>query len=78
VLGIGREVAVSSPYTHLGRPIELEISDKGLNNRFMRLTISAYVYDHRYEQAMQSDILRRAKRELLARGVLRPPDKFEN
>jgi hypothetical protein len=30
----------------------------------MRLTIKAYAYDHRYEPAMQTDILRRAKREL--------------
>ena len=74
LLRIGREVAVSCPYTRLGRPIEVELNDKGLNSRFMRLTIAAYVYDHRYEPAMHTDLLRRAHRELLACGVLGRPE----
>jgi hypothetical protein len=37
----------------------------------MRLSIRAHVYDHRFENAMQTDMLRRAKREFLACGVLR-------
>ena len=36
----------------------------------MRLTIGAYVYDHRYEPAMQTDLIRRAQRELIACGIL--------
>jgi small-conductance mechanosensitive channel len=72
-LRIGREVAVSCPYTHLGRPIDLELTDKGPSSRFMGLRVSAFVYDHRFEPAMQTDLLRRAKREFLACGVLRPP-----
>ena len=70
LLRIGREVAVSCPYTRLGRPIEIELNDKGRDSRFMRLTITAYVYDHRYEPAMHTDLLRRAQREFLACGVL--------
>jgi small-conductance mechanosensitive channel len=71
VLRLGREVAVSCPYTRLGRPILLELNDKGTNSRVMRLTVNAYVYDHRFEPAMHTDVLRRAQRELLARGILR-------
>jgi small-conductance mechanosensitive channel len=70
LLRIGREVAVACPFTRLGRPIEVELTDKGVNSRVMRLTITAYVYDHRYEPEMQTDILRRTQRELLKCGVL--------
>jgi small-conductance mechanosensitive channel len=71
VVRIGREVAVSCPYTRLGRRMEIELHDKGINSRVMLLTITAYVYDHRYEREMHTDILRRAQRELLACGILR-------
>lgn len=74
VIKIGHEVAVSSPYTHLGRRIEVNIDDKGPGGRSMRLSIRAHVYDHRFENAMQTDLMRRAKREFLARGVLKPSD----
>ncbi len=75
LIRIGREVAVSCPFTRLGRPIELELTDKGRDSRVMRLTITAYVYDHRYQPAMQTDILRRAHREFLASGVFWRPGK---
>jgi hypothetical protein len=75
LLRIGREVAVSCPFTRLGRPIELELTDKGRDSRVMLLTITAYVYDHRYQPAMQTDILRRAHREFLASGVFWRPEK---
>ena len=75
LIRIGREVAVSCPFTRLGRPIELELTDKGRDSRVMRLTITAYVYDHRYQPAMQTDILRRAHREFLASGVFWRPEK---
>jgi small-conductance mechanosensitive channel len=71
VLRIGREVAVSCPFTRLGRRIEIEMRDKGVDSRVMRLTITAYVYDHRYEPEMHTEILRRAQRELIACGILR-------
>lgn len=74
LLRIGREVAVSCPYTHLGRQIEVELDDKGPGGRFMRLSIRAHVYDHRFENAMQTDMMRRAKREFLACGILKPAE----
>jgi MscS family membrane protein len=60
-----REIAVCCPYTHLGRPIETELTEDPKRAREMRVAISAYVYDHRFAAAMKSDLLRRARREFL-------------
>jgi hypothetical protein len=38
------------------------------------LTIQAYVYDHRFESAMKTDLLRRARHELLAHGIVKAPE----
>jgi small-conductance mechanosensitive channel len=73
-LRIGREIAVSCPYTHLGRPISVDLEDKGAGHGFVTLSIQAYVYEHRYEPAMRTDILRRAWRELTAHHILHHAD----
>jgi MscS family membrane protein len=76
VLRIGREIAVSCPYTHLGRPIAVDLEDRGVGHQFMKLSIEAYVYEHRYELSMQTDILRRAHMELttqIENAILRVP-----
>jgi hypothetical protein len=64
VLRIGREVAICCPYTRLGRPVLVDLEDNDMRHVVMKLSIEAYVYDHRYEPAMRTDILRRAHREL--------------
>jgi hypothetical protein len=71
VLRIGREVAVSCPFTHLGRRMIVTLQDSFTETPFMTLRIKAYVYDHRHEPAMQTDILRRTKREFLNQGILK-------
>lgn len=63
MLRIGREVAISCPLTHLGRTVSVALEDKDPRLSSVRLSIQAYVYDHRYEPDMQTDILRRAYRE---------------
>jgi small-conductance mechanosensitive channel len=63
---IGREVAVTCPYTHLGRPIDVELGEKRFGTYPLLLKIKAYVYDHRFALAMKTEILRRAKCELTA------------
>ncbi len=68
---IGRELAISSPYTHLGHSIGVSLDDTDPRLHVLKLSISAYVYDHRYTSAMQTDILRRTRRELVACGILR-------
>ncbi len=74
VLEIASEVAVACPFTHLGRRIEVELDDKGTGWQFMKVSIQAYAYDHRYAEAMRTDMLRRAKREFLARKLIRAWD----
>ncbi|MBV9305449.1 MAG: mechanosensitive ion channel [Acidobacteriaceae bacterium] len=59
LLRVAREIAVSCPYTHLGHGIEVELDDSDPRLHTMKLNIRAYVYDHRYASAMQTDILRR-------------------
>ena len=72
LLRIGREVGVCCPYTHLGHQVEVELDERsGTTPSTMKLTIKAYVYDHRFESAMQTDILRRVKHELSALGIAR-------
>lgn len=72
VLRIGREVAIASPYTHLGRRLSVKVEDGFTEAPFMTLTIKAYVYDHRYEPAMQTDITRRCKKIFQQSGMLEP------
>jgi small-conductance mechanosensitive channel len=70
---ICREVAVCCPYTHLGRHIEVDLNEDGRRARTL-ITIQAYVYDHRFEQNMKTDLLRRARHEFLAQGILKGPE----
>ena len=74
VLHISREIAISCPYTHLGRHVSVDIEDTDPRRSSLKLIIQAYVYDHRHETEMQTDILRRAQREFKAYGVLSADD----
>jgi len=69
-LQIGHDVAVSCPYTHLGRRIAVALTDAFSETPYQILKIKAYVYDHRFEPAMMTDITRRTKREFISRGLL--------
>ncbi len=70
LLRVGREVAYSSPYLMASRPVVVLVSDHFDRRPYMRVRIKAYVHDHRFENAMMSDITCRAKREFQARGLL--------
>jgi hypothetical protein len=74
VLRIGREVAISCLYTHLGRPISVDLEDHDPRHNAVKLSIEAYVYDHRYESAMRTDILRRSYHEFTFYNVSSLPD----
>jgi small-conductance mechanosensitive channel len=69
-INIGREIAVCCPYTHLGRPIAVGLREDVNYPRPTILTIHAHVYDHRFESAMKTDLLRRAQHEFLSQGLL--------
>jgi small-conductance mechanosensitive channel len=75
VLRIGREVAICSPFTHLGRPVSVDLEDNDTRHVVMKLSIEAYVYDHRYEPAMRTDVLRRAHRELKSLASTVAPER---
>ena len=73
-MDICREVAVCCPYTHLSRQIEVDMTQDERRPYITLLTIKAYVYDHRFESAMKTDLLRRARHEFMVQGIVPPPD----
>jgi small-conductance mechanosensitive channel len=68
---IGREVAFTSPFLLSKKPVVVFLADQFDQQPYSRLRIKAYVYEHRFEGAMQSDLTIRAKREFRKRGWLR-------
>ena len=67
---IGHQAALTSPFTYLVKPITVLLIDNFTESPFMTLRVKAYVFDHRYEPKMQTDVLRRCKQEFLERGLL--------
>lgn len=65
---IGREAAVTSRYVLARKPVVVLLSDELREHPYLRLRIKAYVYDHRYESRMQSDVTTTVKRELRRLG----------
>lgn len=67
---IGYEAAVCSPFLLSRKPIVV-LTTHGFDRQpYLLLRIKCYVYDHRFEPQIQSDITARASRELLRRGIL--------
>lgn len=67
---VGMEAAHTSPYTYPAKPVVVLIQDIFDQRPALRVRIKAYIYDHRFEPDMQSDITRRAKAELTRLGIL--------
>jgi len=68
---IGYEAAYTSPFTYLAKPVTVLIHDEFDRRPYMKVHIKAYVFDHRYQPQMQSDITTRAKTEFLRLGLLK-------
>ena len=66
---IGREAAYTSPFLLSSKPVNVLIAEKFERRPHLRLRIKAYVHDHRYEPAMQSDITARIQREFRRLGL---------
>ncbi len=67
---IGYEAAICSPFLLAGKPVVV-VMKHGFDRRaYLRLRVKCYVYDHRFEPRLQSDVTARASRELLRRGIL--------
>lgn len=69
-MAIATEAAYSSPYVLLSKRVAVRWIDRFQDGPFCVLRIKAYVYDHRFERAMQTDLTVRVKNELLRRGML--------
>ncbi len=74
---IGREAALTSPYLLASKPVAVLVTDLFDYAPRLRLRVKAYVYDHRYEAAMQSDITRRVKRELARMAKAGPTERIQ-
>jgi small-conductance mechanosensitive channel len=70
-LEIGFEAAACSPYLLVQKKIVTLVAHGFSDSPYLRLRIKSYVYDHRYEPRMMSDITRRATKEFLRLGVLK-------
>ncbi|MEZ5401657.1 MAG: mechanosensitive ion channel [Bryobacteraceae bacterium] len=70
---VGYEAAYTCPYLYVAKPVVVLVADVLDQRPYLRVRVKAYVYDHRFEPAMQSDITLRAKREFLRRGLLPAP-----
>ncbi len=69
-LRVGHEAASCSPFLLVRKPIVTLVSHGFDRRPYLRLRIKAYVYDHRFEPRMQSDITARASAEFLRLGIL--------
>lgn len=69
---IGYEAAWTSPFTYLRKPVVVLIGHGFDRRPYLRVRVKAYVFDHRYESRMMSDITERAQAEFRARGITGP------
>jgi small-conductance mechanosensitive channel len=69
-LELGYEAAYSSPFLLLDKPVIVLLLDRFDQSPYCIVRVKAYVYDHRSEPKMQSDITARMKSELLGAGIL--------
>jgi len=67
---IGYEAAYTCPFSYLEKPIVVLVAHGFERTPYLRLRVKAYVFDHRYEPRMQSDITARAQREFRRLGLL--------
>ena len=67
---IGYESAYSSPYLLPSKEVVVLLADQFAQRPYCILRIKTYVYDHRSEPLMQSDITVRVKTELLRLNIL--------
>ncbi len=67
---VGYEAAACSPYLLAEKPIVALVAQGFDQQPYLRLRVKAYVYDHRYEPRMMSDVTSRATSEFLRLGLL--------
>lgn len=73
---VGLEAAYSSPFLLSRKPVVVNFLDRFSEMPFVIVRVKAYVFDHRYENRMMSDITMRAKAEFIRRGWLANWSRF--
>jgi small-conductance mechanosensitive channel len=71
---VAYEAAAASQLTYLGKPIAVLIKEVFEERLMLRVRVKAYVLEHQYEFAFQSEITQAARREYRRLGLLRQPD----
>jgi small-conductance mechanosensitive channel len=69
---IGAEAAYTSPYAYLNKPVTVLVAHGFDRRPYLRVRVKAYVFDHRFEPQMQSNITARAQEEFRRLGMLAP------
>jgi len=69
---IAYQVAASSRYVFLGKPIVVLVRDEFKETFLTHLKVKAYVVDTRHEFAFMSDVTERARLEFRKHGLLQP------
>ncbi len=69
---IAHQVAASSRYVFLGKPIVVLVRDEFKETFLTHLKVKAYVVDTRHEFAFMSDVTERARAEFRKHGLLQP------
>jgi small-conductance mechanosensitive channel len=70
-LRVGRELLITCPYLQLRRPTAVAIAEGLAEAPYLSLKLKGYVYDHRFESEMQTELVRRFKAEFRRLGVIR-------
>ncbi len=68
-LRIGREALITCPYLCLRGPTAVTLAEGLSQTPHLSLTLKGYVYDHRFESEMQTDLICRCKAEFRRVGI---------
>ena len=60
-LRLGRETLITCPYLCLRRPTAINLVEGLSPTPYLSLKLKGYVYDHRFDSEMQTDLVRRCK-----------------
>jgi small-conductance mechanosensitive channel len=69
-LRIGREALITCPFLCLRRPVAIALSEGLSQSPYLSLKLKGYVYDHRFESEMQTDLVCRCKAEFRRLGIV--------
>jgi small-conductance mechanosensitive channel len=67
---VGYEAAYTCPFLYSAKPVVVLLISGFDRGPYLKLRVKAYVFDHRFEPRMMSDITERIQEEMGARGML--------